>query len=58
MTFCEGDEAHAEIKKHEEVFLAIQANNASLATEMMHKHFYKLSQYLEKKAANNSFMKM
>ncbi|WP_420583179.1 FadR/GntR family transcriptional regulator [Reichenbachiella sp.] len=48
---CEGDEAHAEIKKHEDVFLAIQASNASLATEMMHKHFFKLSQYLERSKA-------
>lgn len=45
-TVCEGDEAMSEIKKHEDVYLAIKSGDSSLATEMMKKHFIKLSQYL------------
>lgn len=46
---CEGDEVQAEIKKHEDVYLAIQSQDSARATEMMNKHFYKLSQYLERR---------
>lgn len=45
-TVCKGDKVASEIKKHEEVYLAIEAKNAELATKMMNQHFLKLSQYL------------
>lgn len=44
---CEGDKVVTEIKKHEDIYLAIEANDEILASEMMKKHFYKLSNYIE-----------
>lgn len=46
-TVCEGDEAASEIKKHEDVYLAIASQDVEQATEMMNKHFHKLTLYLE-----------
>ncbi|MEP3389950.1 MAG: FCD domain-containing protein [Reichenbachiella sp.] len=46
-TVCEGDEAKSEIKKHEDVYLAIKSGDSEQATEMMKKHFFKLSEYLK-----------
>jgi len=54
-TVCEGDEAVSEIKKHEDVYLAIESKDAQLATEMMNKHFLKLSKYLEYRENNSNF---
>ncbi|MDO6739419.1 FadR/GntR family transcriptional regulator [Wenyingzhuangia sp. 2_MG-2023] len=44
---CEGDKAISEIKKHENIYLAIEAKNQELAKKMMETHFYKLIKYLE-----------
>ena len=46
-TVCEGDQAVTEIKKHEDIFLAIEAKDADLATKMMQAHFYKLSNHIK-----------
>lgn len=44
---CEGDKAISEIKKHENIYLAIEAKDQELAKKMMETHFYKLIKYLE-----------
>lgn len=44
---CEGDEVKAEIKKHEDIYLAIKLKDPELATEMMDKHFFKLFTYIK-----------
>lgn len=46
-TVCEGDQAITEISKHEDIFLAIEAKDADLATKMMQAHFYKLSNHIK-----------
>lgn len=45
-TVCEGDQVISEIKKHEDIYLAIASKDAELATKMMNQHFFKLSQYI------------
>lgn len=44
---CEGDQALSEIKKHEDVYLAIKKGDPILAKEKMELHFTRLNQYLE-----------
>lgn len=44
---CEGDKVLSEIKKHENVYLAIEAKDEELAKKMMEVHFTKLSNYIE-----------
>ncbi len=46
-TVCKGDKVVSEIEKHENIYLAIEANDAELAKKMMQKHFTKLSDYIE-----------
>ncbi|MDW3652356.1 MAG: FadR/GntR family transcriptional regulator [Bacteroidia bacterium] len=43
---CEGDEALSEIKKHEDIYLAIKNRNSELAKEKMAIHFTRLREYL------------
>jgi len=45
---CAGDEIDSEIKKHENVYLAIEAKNPELAKEMMECHFLTLSKHINK----------
>lgn len=45
---CEGDQVSAEIKKHENIYLAIESKDSQLANKMMHEHFFKLSKHIEK----------
>lgn len=44
---CEGDEALSEIKKHEDIYLAIKEQNSQEAKEKMEIHFNRLYEYLE-----------
>lgn len=44
---CKGDEALSEIKKHEDIYLAIKERNPELAKEKMEIHFTKLRGYLQ-----------
>ncbi|SDS57509.1 transcriptional regulator, GntR family [Polaribacter sp. KT25b] len=46
-TVCEGDKVFSEIKKHEDIYLAIKSKDSQIATKMMHKHFFKLSKHIE-----------
>lgn len=46
---CKGDRAVSEIRKHEDIYKAIQLKDVELAREMMKTHFFKLSQYVENK---------
>jgi GntR family transcriptional repressor for pyruvate dehydrogenase complex len=46
-TVCEGDKAISEIRKHEDIYVAIEAQDEELAKKMMEDHFYKLSKYIE-----------
>ena len=46
-TVCEGDQVISEIKKHEDIYLAIESKDSELATKMMKEHFFKLSKYIE-----------
>ncbi|WP_430412652.1 FadR/GntR family transcriptional regulator [Kordia sp.] len=46
-TVCEGDKAISEIRKHEDIYIAIEAQDVELANKMMEDHFYKLSKYIE-----------
>jgi GntR family transcriptional repressor for pyruvate dehydrogenase complex len=46
-TVCEGDKVISEIKKHENIYLAIESKDPQLATKMMHEHFFKLSKHIE-----------
>tara|TARA_R110002049_G_scaffold46801_1_gene135849 strand:- start:2834 stop:3496 length:663 start_codon:yes stop_codon:yes gene_type:complete len=48
-TVCEGDQVITEIKKHENIFLAIKSQDQELAQEMMNAHFYKLSNHIKNK---------
>ena len=43
---CEGDETLSEIKKHEDIYLAIKNQNPHLAKEKMEIHFTRLYEYL------------
>jgi len=43
---CEGDKVLSEIKKHEDIYLAIKEGNPQLAREKMNIHFTKLKEYL------------
>lgn len=45
---CEGDKVMSEIKKHEDIYLAIESKNEELATKMMNNHFFKLSKHIKK----------
>jgi GntR family transcriptional repressor for pyruvate dehydrogenase complex len=45
-TVCEGDKVSSEIKKHENIFLAIKSKDADLATKAMTEHFFKLSNHI------------
>ena len=40
-TVCEGDKVRSEIKKHEDIYLAIKAKDTELAKEMMEAHFFR-----------------
>jgi GntR family transcriptional repressor for pyruvate dehydrogenase complex len=44
---CEGDQVSSEIKKHQDIFLAIEAKDPELATKMMNEHFFKLSNHIK-----------
>lgn len=44
---CDGDQVSSEIKKHEDVYLAIASQNADLAVKMMNEHFFKLKKHIE-----------
>lgn len=46
-TVCEGDKVNSEIKKHEDVFLAIEAQDPEIAIKMMKEHFFKLSNHIK-----------
>jgi GntR family transcriptional repressor for pyruvate dehydrogenase complex len=46
-TVCEGDKVISEIKKHQNIYLAIESKDVQLATKMMHEHFFKLSKHIE-----------
>lgn len=46
-TVCEGDAVLSEVKKHEDVYLAIESQDAELAIKMMNNHFFKLSKHIE-----------
>lgn len=41
-TVCEGDKVTSEIKKHEDIYLAIEAKDIKLAREMMEAHFFRI----------------
>ena len=43
---CKGDKAISEIKKHENIYLAIENKDAELSKKMMEDHFFKLSKHL------------
>ncbi|QXP65657.1 FadR/GntR family transcriptional regulator [Polaribacter sp. AHE13PA] len=45
-TVCEGDKLISEIKKHEDIYLAIESQDLELATDMMKQHFNKLSKHI------------
>lgn len=47
-TVCEGDKVISEIKKHEDIYLAIASKDTELATKMMNDHFFKLSKHIKK----------
>jgi len=44
---CEGDLVSSEIKKHEDIFLAIESKDPELATKTMNNHFFKLSNHIK-----------
>lgn len=46
-TVCEGDKIAAEIKKHEEVYLAIQSMDPEAAQARMEEHFIKLAGFIK-----------
>jgi GntR family transcriptional repressor for pyruvate dehydrogenase complex len=46
-TVCEGDNVNSEIKKHEAIYLAIEAKDPELAEKMMRDHFFKLSRHIK-----------
>ncbi|EDP98232.1 FCD domain-containing protein [Kordia algicida OT-1] len=48
-TVCEGDQVLTEIKKHENIYVAIKSKDSALAKQMMEDHFYKLSKHIIKK---------
>ncbi|APZ44977.1 GntR family transcriptional regulator [Polaribacter reichenbachii] len=46
---CDGDQVLSEINKHKDIYLAIKAKDTKKAEEMMQKHFFKLSKFIENK---------
>jgi GntR family transcriptional repressor for pyruvate dehydrogenase complex len=44
---CEGDLVDSEIKKHENIYFAIEAKDPEFAKKMMHEHFFKLSKHIK-----------
>ncbi len=46
-TVCEGDLVSSEIKKHEDVYLAIESKDADLAVKKMKDHFFKLKKHIK-----------
>lgn len=44
---CEGDGINSEIKKHEDIYLAIEAKDVQLAEKRMRDHFFKLSKHIK-----------
>ena len=53
-TVCEGDKVVSEIKKHEDIYLAIESKDPQLATKMMNDHFFKLSKHIENRDINEN----
>jgi GntR family transcriptional repressor for pyruvate dehydrogenase complex len=53
-TVCEGDSVISELKKHEDIYLAIKSSDSQLATKMMHQHFFKLSKHIEGRNINET----
>ena len=53
-TVCEGDKVVSEIKKHEDIYLAIESKDPQLATKMMNDHFFKLSKHIENRDINET----
>ncbi|AUC22099.1 GntR family transcriptional regulator [Polaribacter sejongensis] len=51
---CEGDKLISEIKKHEDIYLAIESQDTELATDMMKHHFNKLSKHITSSDINDS----
>ena len=51
---CEGDKLISEIKKHEDIYLAIESQDPELATDMMKHHFNKLSKHITSSDINDS----
>lgn len=45
---CEGDEALSEVKRHEDIYMAIKMGDPQLAKEKMDIHFTRLKNYLER----------
>ena len=56
-TVCEGDAVLSEVKKHEDVYLAIESKDAELAIKMMKVHFFKLSKHIEGRDINETIKK-
>ena len=44
---CEGDGVYSEVKKHEDIYFAIEAKDIPLAEKMMRDHFFKLSRHIK-----------
>ena len=44
---CEDDGVDSEIKKHENIYFAIEAKDPELATKMMQEHFFALSKFIK-----------
>ncbi len=53
-TVCEGDKVISEIKKHEDIYLAIESKDSQLATEMMNEHFFKLKRHIGNRDLNEN----
>ena len=53
-TVCEGDKLISEIKKHEDIYLAIESQDTKLATNMMKQHFNKLSTHIKSSDLNDN----
>ena len=49
---CEGDQVISEIKKHEDIYLAIESKDSELATKKMNEHFFKLARHIENRDLN------
>ena len=44
---CEGDGVFSEVKKHEDIYFAIETKDVQLAEKMMKDHFFKLSRHIK-----------